>query len=339
MARTKRSAQQSYIPTAKGSGAPCTARGLPTADRAHADALCLSLRNSMDNTQTWASLEKELRRPDIHSITRTSTEVTTTATPTHITTITTTTVTTSTVVPIKPAARPRQIAVAQRPISGVFTIPEMAEAILNSGISQKQLFVLQRVNKYFKAIIERSHRLRKSMFLATVHRAKEAPEADQISVNPLLCDGIRNDSLYDLFDISIKTQEWLRPRRKLGLHLILRAKPKTLPEFRRARKRFKDSTMTGRVAKSTIANVRTRVFYSAKVKIGGERVHASDWRCVPSQGGCGSLGAFADALKSDRELFQELEEEWVDWEFNEDWVGSASQSEGSSEDSEWSDGE
>nr|OQO27089.1 hypothetical protein B0A51_05855 [Rachicladosporium sp. CCFEE 5018] len=138
------------------------------------------------------------------------------------------------------------------------------------------------------------------MFLATVHRVKEAPEAGQIL-------------------------------RKLGLHLILRAKPKTLPDFRKAPKRFMDSTMTGRGAKSTIANVRTCVFYSAKVKFGNEKIHASDWRCVPSQGGCGSLGAFADALKSDRELFQELEEEWADWESNEDWVGSASQSEGSTE--------
>ncbi|OQO12043.1 hypothetical protein B0A48_02682 [Cryoendolithus antarcticus] len=311
MARTKRTAQQSYDPTANGSGAPCT---------------------------TWASLENELRRPNIHSTTATSTEVTTTTTSTHITTKTTTTVMTITVVPIKPAARPRQTAVVQSPTSGVFTVPEMTEAILNSGISQKQLLVLQRVNKYFKAIIERSHRLRKTMFLATVHRVKKAPEAGQISVNPLLYDGIRGDPLYDLFDIIVKTQEWLHPQKNLGLHLILRAKPKTLPDFRKARKRFLDSTATGRVAKSTIANVRTRVFYSAKLEIGGERVYASDWRCVPSQGGCGSLGALANALKSDRELFQGLEEEWGDWESNEDWVGSAIESEGSSEDSEWSDG-
>ncbi|OQO04866.1 hypothetical protein B0A48_07883 [Cryoendolithus antarcticus] len=80
--------------------------------------------------------------------------------------------------------------------------------------------------------------------------------------------------------------------------------------------------MTGRGAKSTIANVRTCVFYSAKLKFGSEKIHASDWRCVRSQGGCGSLGAFADALKSDRELFQELEEEWADWESNEDWPES-----------------
>nr|OQO27090.1 hypothetical protein B0A51_05856 [Rachicladosporium sp. CCFEE 5018] len=140
MARNKHTAQKSYTPTAKGSGASRAARGLSIADRAHADALCLSLRSSMDNTQTWASLEKQLRRSDIHSTTATSTEVKTTTISTRTTTKTTTTVTTTTVVPIKPAARPRQIAVVQIPTSDVFSIPEMTEPILNSGISQKQLF-------------------------------------------------------------------------------------------------------------------------------------------------------------------------------------------------------
>ncbi|KAK6442926.1 hypothetical protein LTR95_000804 [Oleoguttula sp. CCFEE 5521] len=338
MARTKRNALASVSTTAERRGAPCQTQRLPVAGRLHADALCLSLRSSMDNSQTLGLLLEELRRPDIHSTTARNTEVTTRTTSTHITTISTTTVTTTTVVPIKPAARPPQTAVVQKPTSGVFTIPEMTEAILNSGISQKQLFVLQGVNKYFKAIIEKSHRLRKTMFLATVHRVKDVPEAGQISVNPLLCDGIRGDPLYGLFDISVTIQEWLHPQKKLGLHLILSARPRTLPDFRKARKRFLESTATGCVAKSTIANVRTRVFYSAKVKVGGERVHASDWRCVRLQEGCGLLGAFADALKRDRELYQELEEGWADWESNDDWVGSASQSDGSSEDSEWSDG-